>query len=419
MLPSTSNEGEEQGADRPVAGGIAELTALDTTVPTRPSRVLQMCTRYLRGGSEQRVRDVCDAFSDSDHTVVVGRDSDPELLHRHLDVVEVIVEPSLCREPNPVQDARAVARVCRLMRERSFDVVITHQSKAGVIGRISAHMSHGPPVVHSLSMASFGPGYGRMANHIYRPVERFLSRWTDAYAVVGQDLADRFARIGVESAKLNVIRSGARLPSGAEVRTAAHARVAAVHGLPGERPWVLYLGALEDRKNVMSLPILHQQLLLMLPPPAPFLVIAGDGPRLDDLVALLDRMGLSGDARVLGYVPDPESLLVTADVLVLLSRAEGMPQALLQATAAGTPFVCCEVDGVDELLDLGAAGFVVDQGDVVGAARAVAHRINAAALEPVPCPCPSVELRSWQGADVRWDYTMLVSSVLDRRSTAP
>ena len=252
MLPSTSNEAEEQEAVRPVTGGTAELTALDTTVPTRPSRVLQMCTRYLRGGSEQRVRDVCDAFSDADHTVVVGRDSDPELLHRHLDVVEVIVEPSLCREPNPMQDARAIARVCRLMRERNFDVVITHQSKAGVIGRISAHMSHGPPVVHSLSMASFGPGYGLMANHLYRPVERFLSRWTDAYAVVGPDLADRYAGIGVERAKLNVIRSGARLPSGAEAASAAHARVAAAHGLPSDRPWVLHLGALDDRKNVMS-----------------------------------------------------------------------------------------------------------------------------------------------------------------------
>jgi glycosyltransferase involved in cell wall biosynthesis len=418
MLQTRRNDPEEPAADRRI-GSTAALTPLDGAVPTRPRQVLQMCTRYLRGGSEQRVRDVCGALYDSEHTIVVGRDSDPELLQSHITVGEVIVEPSLCREPNPVQDARAVARVCRLMRERSFDVVITHQSKAGVIGRISAHMSHGPPVVHSLSMASFGPGYGRMASHMYRPVEKLLSRWTDAYAVVGHDLADRFARIGVDPAKLNVIRSGAQLPAGVEVRAAAHARVAAAHGLPGDRPWVLYLGALDDRKNVMSLPILHQQVILMLPPPAPFLVVAGDGPRLDDLVALLDRMGLSADARVLGYVSDPEALLVAADVLVLLSRAEGMPQVLLQATAAGTPFVCCDVDGVDELLDLGAAGFVVDQGDVVSAARAVAHGINAAALQPAPRPCPTVALRPWQGADVGWDYRMLISSVLARRSATP
>jgi glycosyltransferase involved in cell wall biosynthesis len=402
-----------------MTGSTAKLTALDTAVPTQPERVLQMCTRYKRGGSEQRVRDIYHAFSESAHTVVVGRDSDPELLHRHLGVVDVIVEPSLCREPNPVHDARAIARLCRLMRERNFDVVITHQSKAGVIGRVAARLSHGPPVVHSLSMASFGPGYGRMANHLYRPVEKFLSRWTDAYAVVGHDLADRFAGIGVERDKLNIIRSGARLPSGAESATAAHARMAAAYGLPGDRPWVLHLGALDDRKNVMSLPILLQQLLLMVPPPAPFLVVAGDGPRHDDLVALLDRMGLSGDARVLGYVPEPEALLVAATALVLLSRAEGLPQVLLQAAAAGTPFVCCEVDGVDELLELGAAGFVVDQGDVVGAARAVARRINAAALEPTPHPCPTAELRSWQVANVGWDYTTLVSSVLARRSAGP
>ncbi len=128
----------------------------------------------------------------------------------------------------------------------------------------------------------------------------------------------------------------------------------------------------------------------------PFLVIAGDGPRLDDLVALLDRMGLSGDARVLGYVPEPEALLVAADMLVLLSRAEGMPRRCCRRPPQG-PRLCCEVDGVDELLDLGVAGFVVDQGDVVGAARAVAGWINGAALQPAPRPCPTAELRSWQG----------------------
>ncbi|HEX5946830.1 MAG TPA: glycosyltransferase [Acidimicrobiales bacterium] len=397
-----------------------EPTAEVTAAPACPGHVLQLCTRYLRGGSEQRVRDVCQAFAESGHTVLVGRDSDPLLLSRHLPVVEVIVEPSLCREPNPVQDARAIARVRRLMRERRFDVIVTHQSKAGVIGRISAHMADGPPVIHSLSMASFGPGYGPVANHVYRPVERFLSRWTDAYAVVGQDLADRFARIGVERAKLNVIRSGARLPRSEEARAALHARAAATYGLPSDRPWVLYLGALDDRKNVTSLPILHQQVLLMLAQSvAPYLVVAGDGPRRDDLVALLDRMGLSGDARVLGHVAEPESLLVNADVLVLLSRAEGLPQVLLQATAAGTPFVCWEVDGVDELLDLGAAGSVADQGDVIGAARAVARRIDAAVFDPDPHPCPDTALRPWQGDDVRGNYATLISSVLARRPPAP
>lgn len=389
-------------------------------MPARPDHVLQLCTRYLRGGSEQRVRDVCQAFAESGHTVVVGRDSDPVLLRQDLPVAEVIVEPSLCREPNPVQDARAVARVRRLVRERRFDVIVTHQSKAGVIGRISAHMANGPPVVHSLSMASFGPGYGRVANHIYRPIERLLSRWTDAYAVVGHDLADRFARIGVESDKLNVIRSGARLPSNGDGRSAPRARAAAAHGLPPDRPWVLYLGALDDRKNVMSLPILHQQVLSMLPRSvAPYLVVAGDGPRRDDLVALLDRMGLSGDAQVLGHVTDPGSLLVNADVLVLLSRCEGLPQVLLQATAAGTPFVCWEVDGVDELLDLGAAGFVVDQGDVIGAARAVARRIDATAFDPEPSPCPAAMLRPWQRDGVRGDYATLISSVLARGHPGP
>lgn len=394
---------------------MADVIDLDAMVPIQPHQILQLCTRYRRGGSEQRIRDVHQAFPDAKHTVVVGADSDPQLLRSDLPSAEVIVEPSLCREPNPVLDAKAIAHVRRLIQERSFDVVVTHQSKAGVIGRVSAHLAKGPPVVHSLSMASFGPGYGAAANLVYRPVEKLLSGWTDAYAVVGRDLADRFARIGVDPSKLHVVRSGVRLPAHSTgFEPAVRRRLSETYGLPLERPWLLYLGALENRKNVMSLPILQLLVLEMAPLPAPYLIIAGDGERHDDLVAMVDRMGLSGDASVLGYVPEPFDLLTAADVLVLLSQAEGLPQVLLQAAVAGTWFVCCEVDGVDELLDLGAGGSVVDQGDVLGAARAVARRLATAALEPTPRP--TQELGSWERDHVAQDYMSVVTTVLARRA---
>jgi glycosyltransferase involved in cell wall biosynthesis len=392
---------------------------LDAPSPTVPRQILQLCTRYQRGGSEQRVRDVHHAFPESSHTVVIGADSDPLLLREHLPSAEVIVEPALCREPNPVLDARAVARVRRLIHDRQFDVVVTHQSKAGVIGRISARLAKGPPVVHSLSMASFGPGYGPGANLVYRPIEKLLSGWTDAYAVVGRDLAERFARIGVDQSKLHVVRSGVRLPAEAErFGPSARRHLAEAYGLPPDRPWMLYLGSLEDRKNVMSLPILELLLLTMVPPPGPHLIVAGEGPRHDDLVAMISRMGLSEACSVLGYVSDPFDLLGAADVLVLLSQAEGLPQVLVQAAVLGTWFVCCEVDGVDELLDLGAGGSVVDQGDIIGAAKAVARRLMAAAHEPAPRPSPAHELCSWEQGRVADDYASVIAFALARRAAA-
>ena len=77
---------------------------------------------------------------------------------------------------------------------------------------------------------------------------------------------------------------------------------------------------------------------------------------------------------------------------MLLSRAEGLPQVLVQAAAVGTPFVVTEVDGADELLELGAAGTVVEQGDVIGAARALLPYLRWRRSPPEP----AIDLTPWR-----------------------
>ena len=348
--------------------GTAVATAGSVTTG-QPSRILHVCTRYAVGGSERRLRDLISALPDHEHDVVLGADSDLDLARRHLPGVGIVVEPMLRRSVSVWRDPVALVRLRRAIVEHAGDLVVTHQSKAGVLGRLAARAAGSPPVVHSLSMADFGPGYRRLESRVFRAVERSLARWTAAYAVVGADLASRFGRIGVPAEKLTVIRSAVPLPRATDDRTALRREVAAAYGLPPDRPWILSVGSLEERKCVLDLPILLQQVLLLDTGRTPFLVVAGDGPEEARLWALVRQVGLEDDCRLLGHVDDPGDLFLTSDVVVLISRAEGLPQVLVQAAAAGTPYVATDVDGAGELLELGAVGTVVDLGDAVGAAQ--------------------------------------------------
>ena len=92
---------------------------------------------------------------------------------------------------------------------------------------------------------------------------------------------------------------------------------------------------------------------------------------------------------MLGFVERPAALIAAADALVLLSRVEGLPQVLVQAAAAGTPFVSYEVDGAGELLDLGAVGAVVPTGDLSAAADALGRVLS------LDRPAATVDLASW------------------------
>ncbi len=366
--------------------------------------MLHVVTRYRRGGSEQRVRDFVAALDDHEHVVVVGDDSDADLAFSHLGV-PVEHEPFLVRAPRFDRDLRAVRVLTARLRRDPVDLVVTHQSKAGVVGRVSARLAGGIPVVHSLSMASFGPGYGRAESAVFRVVERALAPLTARYVVVGADLAHRFEVAGVASRKLVIVRSAATLP---DPRPAA---VPEVPGVPDGRPVVLCLGALEARKNPLDLVPLLQRVRAEVPDA--FLAVAGEGPLAGELVAEIARAGLADDVALLGFVKPVEPLLWRADALVLLSNAEGLPQVLIQAAAAGLPFVTYDVDGGREVVALGAVGQVVPLGDVEGAATALIRFLRTPTSRR-----RRVDVSSWDPTVIAASYRSLVADVLEESRRA-
>jgi glycosyltransferase involved in cell wall biosynthesis len=366
--------------------------------------IVHVVTRYLRGGSERRVRDLVRALPEAEHHLVVGVGSQVDLAAREVDAASLTVLSTLVRQPHPWRDAATLRRLVRLIRRRGSDLVVTHQSKAGVVGRAAARMC-GVPVVHSLSMASFGEGYPRWQSALFRTVEAKLARSTAAYMVVGDDLRGRYAAIGVPGDKLHVVRSGVPLPAPGE--PPPRAEVCRALGLPEDRPLILSLGSLEPRKNVLALPDLLGRLTSSAAV-RPYLVVAGEGPLAEPLQRALDAAGLSRDATLLGFAPDPLPLIAVADVLVLLSSAEGLSQVLVQSAATGTPFVAYDVDGVGELIELGAAGVGVSPDDLDAAASAVRSFLDG----PAATTRAPIDLSSWSPDTIAEGYRRVIGTVL-------
>jgi glycosyltransferase involved in cell wall biosynthesis len=273
-----------------------------------------------------------------------------------------------------------------------------------------------PPAVHSLSMASFGPGYGRLENLLFPRVERALGRRTAAYCVVGSDLAARFAALGVPAERLHVVRSGIPLPSAFLERAEARRALDHRYGTTPGRPLLCYVGSLEKRKNTLLLPRLLRRLHDRSATP-PQLLVVGDGPERDRLVGELGALRLTGSAVLTGYLSDPalvHEALRGCDVSVLLSAAEGLPQVLVQSAATGTPFVSFDVEGVREILALGARGSAVPPGDVDAAADAVATW-----LVPSTGREPTADLSSWAPESIEAAYRSLLAGVLGLPTPAP
>jgi glycosyltransferase involved in cell wall biosynthesis len=369
-------------------------------------QVVHIATRYLRGGSERRIRDIVSAFPEARHHVVVGADSDPALVRSELDPASLTIVAPLVRDPDPVKDLRALGRLTSLLRRLPADLVVTHQSKAGVLGRTAARWAGRGPVLHSLSMSSFGPGYPRWQDALFRAIEARLARVTSAYAVVGHDLARRYTAIGVPQDKLNVVRSGVPLPAIEAFDESARRAACGRHNLPADRTLLLYLGSLEARKNVLELPRFLATVRAARDDLRPFLAVAGDGPLAGELARRLERAGLGADSAMLGFVDEPAPLIAASDAVILLSSAEGIPQVLVQAAASGTPFVAFDVDGTRELLDEGAVGSIVPLGDVAAAARAAAGLLASGER------APAIDVKPWGQDEIAAGYRRLLGSLL-------
>lgn len=379
-------------------------------------RVLHVVTRYT-GGSVRRLLDAVDAV-DARHVVAVGPDSEVERLGELDGRAELVVVGSLRREVTPVGDARALVDLVRLVRRVRPHVVHTHQSKGGLLGRVAARAGGVGIVYHSASMASFGPGYGRAESAVFRVAEWATAPLVTRTFVVGRDLADRLAEgARVPRRKLVTIRSSIpadrfRPPAAGERGARRRAR-----GVDPSALVVAYVGSLEPRKGVADLPALVAEAAAGRPVT---LLVAGDGPLRDDLAA--DRTP-GVEVVLLGHVGDVADVMGCADALVLPSSAEGLPQVLVQAAMVGVPFAAYDVDGVGELLDLGARGAAAPLGDRSRLAAALGALLDdaAAGSEAVAgaAPAASEAWREWDPAEVAARYREHYAADLAARRRAP
>jgi glycosyltransferase involved in cell wall biosynthesis len=379
-------------------------------VTARPLRILHVLTRYLGGGSERDIEAVVSFEIARGHEVhiALGADSEPWQLPPGVELHRI---GALRRELRPWFDGLALAELRRLCASRRFDVVHTHQSKAGILGRMAAR-GHVPVVVHTVHMASFGPGYSRAASLAYTQAERYVGRHTDIVVTVGEELRRRFLAAGVaEAGRYAIVRTPIDIERFARARDAsAIERSATLERLrlPSEGPLVLAVGALEARKR-HSLTI--RALAPLLRAGEVRLVIAGEGPERARLEHIVEEYQVRHRVHLVGRVEDVPALMACASMLVLSSTSEGVPRVVLEALAAGLPVVATDVEGLREIP--GAPIDIVARSGV--GLRVAVERRAAERNQPLPLDA----LEEWRPESVERQVASLherIARVLEQRA---
>lgn len=276
--------------------------------------------------------------------------------------------PSLQRAVRPLADAGAGWELVRLLHRIRPDVVHTRMAKAGALGRLAGRIARVPAVVHTFHGHVLNGYFSRPVRGAILSAERALARWTDALVAVSDRVRDELVAFGIgEMERWHAI------PDGYELALLASSPLPAIEarrglGLPEGGPVVGIVARLVPIKDHRT--FLAAAAEVAKAEPSVTFVVAGDGPERAVLEAKA-RSRLGERVRFLGWVGDLEILYRALDVIVLTSRNEGTPAALIEAAAAGVPAVATEVGGVPEVVVDGETGFIVPP----GAPQAVARRI--------------------------------------------
>ncbi|HKJ82429.1 MAG TPA: glycosyltransferase [Mariprofundaceae bacterium] len=287
---------------------------------------------------------------------------------------------ALHRQPG-LSDWRACRQIAGLIGQRGFDLVHTHTSKAGALGRWVA-FGRVKAVVHTPHGHIFHGYFGSLKTRLFAGIERWLARRTHALvALTGAERDDHLRlRIG-ELSQWHVI------PSGVDVAAIAaqSASWRQQHG-EDEPEWTaVSVGRLVEVKGMDRLIRAWKRVVAI--EPEARLAIVGDGPERVRLGELCHEHGVERQVHFAGW-QNPVPFLVNSRCFVLLSRNEGMGRVVVEAMAVGLPCVVSGVCGLGELVDP-SVGRIVDAEDSDMVADAVMSRwpesVQVAARKRAEC----------------------------------
>ncbi len=275
---------------------------------------------------------------------------------------------NLVREISPLKDLAAFFEIFFLLRKEKPEIIHTHSSKAGIIGRFAALAAGTKVIIHTYHGFGFHERQSFIVRSFYILIEKIAALFCDCLIFVSMANMKRAAALKIGNPeRYRLIRSGVKISKLKEMQKDK----TALRSLPIKNTPVtaVSLGNLKPQKNPGDFLLLASKVTAA-KNDISFLYIGG-GERLEEMRTLSKLKGLQDSCFFMGWTENPHAYLSGCEIFVLTSLWEGLPRSLVEAMAIGLVPVCYETDGVCDIIKSGVNGFLVKQGDVGSAAEKI------------------------------------------------
>lgn len=352
-------------------------------------KVLRILNRFNLGGPVYNASYLTSDLSNEFNTLLIGGpceegEADAMYIAHQLGVHPIVIE-EMGRSVNPLQDLRALRRIRKIIREFKPDIVHTHASKAGALGRIAARLEGVPVIVHTFHGHVFHSYFGKIKTLTYKTIERLLSRVTTMIVTISNQQRIEICDIHriTKREKTCVIPLGFDLQRFRIEHEERRKAFRETYSLSDEEVAIAIVGRLVPIKNhgllIHAVSAMKNKNMR--------LFIVGDGPERDNIVSACAMNGLKSgfgkekvDVYFTGWERKVEEILPGFDLVVLSSDNEGTPVSLIEAQAAGIPVISTNVGGVRDIVVDQETGIVVEPNDLNGLTAALDRLVSSKEL---------------------------------------
>jgi glycosyltransferase involved in cell wall biosynthesis len=340
------------------------------------TKVLRIVNRFNLGGITYNVSYLSRYMPEKFETLLIGgpeeKDEESSLYIPHSLGLKPLVVQELKRSINPLQDYLAYRKIRKIIHEFRPDIVHTHASKAGFIGRLAAKHSKVPVIVHTFHGHVFEGYFSAPLTFIIKSIERRLARYCNCIIAISNEQKKQLSEKHqiCEPTKIKVIPLGFDLRRFTENQNEKRIAFRTRFGLAQDEIAIGIIGRLAPIKNhrlfidAVLYAAKHSSKKIKA-------LIIGDGKtkaELENYIREQSTSKLSGQNPLIlftGWIKEVDIALAGLDLVCLSSKNEGTPVSLIEAQAAGKFIVSTNVGGIKDILHADC-GLLSDAGDATG-----------------------------------------------------
>lgn len=331
---------------------------------SRP-RVLRILNRFNVGGPVYNVTYLSRYMEPEFETLLAGgnagENEESSLYILEQNHIKPVLIEEMQRSLSLLGDFQAYRHIRRLIREFKPDIVHTHASKAGAVGRMAAFHEKVPVVVHTFHGHVFHSYFGKLRSGVYKQIERYLARRSDRIIAISDKLqAELVQEHRIASAgQVSVVPLGFDLEPFTLHREQRRKAFRTAWNIPEDTLLVGLVGRMVPVKNHLLLVKAAAALKKRLERPVQYLLV-GDGESCAGIKEALSEHGLSytykqpakedTDFILSSWLQDTPGVYAALDLTVLCSFNEGTPVSLIEAQAAGVPVLSTRVGGIENVV---------------------------------------------------------------------